>query len=61
MLIEFFLNDSIVILLTICAGREFQTFTILLKKKCFASFDLKRLPMIFKLLLHVVLVRSVVT
>ena len=30
---SFFLNDSIVILLTICAGREFQTFTILLKKK----------------------------
>ena len=29
---RFFLNDSIVILLTICDGRKFQTFTILLKK-----------------------------
>ena len=45
---SFFLKDSIVILLTICAGREFQTFKMLLKKKYFASFDLKRLPMILK-------------
>ena len=43
---SFFLKYSIVILLTICAGREFQIFTILLKKKCFASFDLKRLPIV---------------
>ena len=57
---SFFLKYPIVILFTICAGREFQTFTILLKKKCFASFDLKRLPMILKPLLRVVLVRSLV-
>ena len=37
----FSFNYSIVMLLTICAGREFQIFTILLKKKCFASFDVK--------------------
>ena len=29
----FFLNNSIVFLLTICAGREFQIFTILLKER----------------------------
>ena len=29
---SFVLNDSIVILLTICVGRKFQIFTILLKK-----------------------------
>ena len=34
------------LLLTIGAGREFQIITILLKKKCFASLDLKRLPTI---------------
>ena len=45
---SFFLKYSIVILLTIYAWREFQIFTILLKKKCFGSFDLKRLPMILK-------------
>ena len=56
-----FLYDSLLLLLTVCAGREFQIFTILLTKKCFASFDLKRLPMILKPLLRVVLVRSVVT
>ena len=40
------LNVSIVLLLTTCAGREFQTFTILLKKKCFASSDRKCFPCI---------------
>ena len=30
---SFFLNDSIVLLLTICVGKEFQIFTIILKKK----------------------------
>ena len=39
-----FLKDSIVILLTICAGRQFQIFNIQLNKKRFASFDLKCLP-----------------
>ena len=56
----FFWNNPIVTVTT-CAGKEFQTFTILLKKKCFASFDLKSLPMILKPLLRVVLVRSVIT
>ena len=56
---SFFFNHSIVILLTICAGTEFQIFTILLKKKYFASFDLKSLSMILKPFLRLVLVRSV--
>ena len=56
----FFLIDSIVLLLTICTDREFQIFTILLQKKCFSSFILKRLPMILKPLLRVVFVRSIV-
>ena len=46
-------------LLAICDGREFQTFTILLKKKCFTSFDLKRLPMILKPLLRLELVNII--
>ena len=48
---SFFLNVWIVILSTTCAGREFQIFTTLLKKKSFASFYLKRLPMILKSLM----------
>ena len=51
---SFFLNNFIVLLLTNCAGREFQIFTILLKKIYFDSFYLKRLPMILKPLLRVV-------
>ena len=43
---SFFLNDSIELLLTICVDRKLEIFTILLKKKCFTLFDLKRLPMI---------------
>ena len=31
----------LLLLLNICAGREFQIFTILLKKMSFASFDLE--------------------
>ena len=37
----FFFNYQIVLQITICAGKEFQTFTILLKKKCFALFDVR--------------------
>ena len=39
----FSLKDSIVILLTICAGREFQIFTILLKKKMLRFIQSKTL------------------
>ena len=42
----FFINDYTVLLLTMCADKEFQIFMILLKKSCFASFNLKRLPII---------------
>ena len=43
---SFFVYDSSVLLLTNRAGSALQIFTILLKKKCFASSYLKRLPMI---------------
>ena len=39
----FFLIDSIVLLLTNCAGKEFQIFRILLKKKVFLFVPFKTL------------------
>ncbi len=55
-----FLNVSIVLLLTTCAGREFHTLTILLKKKCFDSYVRNAVPTILKPLLLVVLSRSMI-
>ena len=43
------------------AGREFQIFRFLSKKKCFISFDLKRLSMILKPLLWIEVMRSLAT
>ena len=40
------------LLSTIWVGRKFQILMLLFKKKCFASFDLKHLPMILKPLLR---------
>ena len=56
----FFLKDYIMLLLTTCVGRELQIFMILLKKKCFASFDLKRTLTNWSLS-RMMFVRSVVT